>query len=209
MGKSVYSIVLDDDIVAAIDKMAYSLGTNRSGLINRILAEKVNYITPEQRIQHIVDLVLENISDNMTFQPLAGTGLALKSAVKYKYNPTVKYAVSISPKEHILGELKVSLRTQNTALLTELDGFLKKWVGWEKNYLPDKLPATVHYTIETGRFVRQLALPDTIKNDDMAAQAIWDYINVFDNVLKQYFHNGGDIDEKPYLSLIEKCRYLI
>ena len=71
MGKSVYSIVLDDDIVAAIDKMAYSLGTNRSGLINRILAEKVNYITPEQRIQHIVDLVLENISDNMTFQPLA------------------------------------------------------------------------------------------------------------------------------------------
>ncbi len=210
MAKSAYSIILDDDIVAAIDKMAYSLGTNRSGLINRILAEKVSYITPEQRVQHIIQLVLDNISDNMTFQPLpAGTNLLLKSAVKYKYNPTVRYSVTLSPQNHILGELKVSLRTQNTALLTELDNFLKNWVSWEKAYLPDKLPVSVHYVIEAGRFVRQLALPDTIKNDDIAAQAIWDYINVFDSVLKQYFHNGGDIDEKPYLTLIAKCKYLI
>ncbi len=210
MAKSAYSIILDDDIVAAIDKMAYSLGTNRSGLINRILAEKVSYVTPEQRIQHIIELVLDNISDNMTFQPLsAGTNLMLKSAVKYKYNPTVKYSVTLSTGNHILGELKVSLRTQNTALLAELDNFLNKWVGWEKAYLPDKLPVSVHYTIETGRFTRQLALPDTVKNDDMAAQAIWDYINVFDSVMKQYFHNGGDIDEKPYLALIAKCKYPI
>ena len=210
MAKSAYSIILDDDIVAAIDKMAYSLGTNHSGLINRILAEKVSYITPEQRIQHIIQLVLDNINDNVTFRALpAGTGLMLKSAVKYKYNPTVRYSVTLSPKNHILGELKVSLRTQNTALLAELDTFLKKWVGWEKAYLPDKLPASVQYVIETGRFVRQLALPDSITNDDIAAQAIWDYINVFDSVIKQYFHNGGDIDEKSYLALIAKCRYLI
>lgn len=210
MARSAYSIILDDDIVASIDKMAYSLGTNRSGLINRILAEKVSYITPEQRVQHIIQLVLDNINDNMTFHALpAGTGLMLKSAVKYKYNPTVKYAVTLSPHDRILGELKVSLRTQNTALLTELDTFLKKWVGWEKAYLPDKLPVTVHYGIETGRFTRQLAMPDTIKNDDMAAAAIWEYINVFDSVMKQYFHNGGDIDEKPYLTLIAKCGYLI
>ena len=41
MKKSVYSIVLADDVVEAIDEMAYSLGTSRSNLINQILAERV------------------------------------------------------------------------------------------------------------------------------------------------------------------------
>ena len=47
MKKSVYSLVLMDDIVAAIDELAYSLQTSRSNLINQILAEKVALVTPE------------------------------------------------------------------------------------------------------------------------------------------------------------------
>ena len=44
MKKSVYSLVLMDDVVDAIDKLAYSMNTSRSNLINQILAEKVSYI---------------------------------------------------------------------------------------------------------------------------------------------------------------------
>ena len=46
MKKSVYSLVLMDDVVKAIDDMAYKLNTSRSNLINQILAEHVSFKTP-------------------------------------------------------------------------------------------------------------------------------------------------------------------
>lgn len=53
MSKSVYSVVLMDDVVDAVDRLAYEAGTNRSNMINRILAEYVQLATPEQRMQDI------------------------------------------------------------------------------------------------------------------------------------------------------------
>ncbi len=57
MKKSVYSLVLMDDVVNAIDDMAYQMNTSRSNLINQILAEHVSYITPEMRMKDIFDCV--------------------------------------------------------------------------------------------------------------------------------------------------------
>lgn len=53
LSKSVYSVVLMDDVVDAVDRLAYEAGTNRSNMINRILAEYVQLATPEQRMQDI------------------------------------------------------------------------------------------------------------------------------------------------------------
>ena len=39
MSKSVYSLVLTDEIVQAIDSLAYRMNTSRSALIDRILAD--------------------------------------------------------------------------------------------------------------------------------------------------------------------------
>ena len=39
MSKSVYSVVLMDDVVDAVDRLAYEAVTNRSNLITRFLAE--------------------------------------------------------------------------------------------------------------------------------------------------------------------------
>ena len=50
MGKTVYSLVLTDEVIEEIDRLAYTMGTSRSALIDRILAEKVSYTTPEMRI---------------------------------------------------------------------------------------------------------------------------------------------------------------
>ena len=41
MKKSVYSLVLSDDVVAAVDRTAYQQGVSRSAMINQILAEYV------------------------------------------------------------------------------------------------------------------------------------------------------------------------
>ena len=39
MNKSVYSLVLMDDVVEQIDRVAYEMNTSRSNMINQILAE--------------------------------------------------------------------------------------------------------------------------------------------------------------------------
>ena len=39
MKKNVYSVVLSEEVVAAVDRVANAVGTNRSDMINRILSE--------------------------------------------------------------------------------------------------------------------------------------------------------------------------
>ena len=62
LSKSVYSVVLMDDVVDAVDRLAYEAGTNRSNMINRILAEYVQLATPEQRMQDIFSSIMDVVS---------------------------------------------------------------------------------------------------------------------------------------------------
>mgnify|MGYP000260249303 CR=1 FL=1 len=53
MKKTLYSLMLSEDVVAEVDRLAHRMGTNRSNLINQILAEHVDLVTPERRINDI------------------------------------------------------------------------------------------------------------------------------------------------------------
>ena len=46
--KSLYSLMLMDDVVREIDRLALQQNTNRSNFINQILAEYVSLMTPEK-----------------------------------------------------------------------------------------------------------------------------------------------------------------
>ena len=46
--------MLNDEVVQEVDALAHQLGTNRSALINRILAEYVGFTTPERRINDVL-----------------------------------------------------------------------------------------------------------------------------------------------------------
>lgn len=48
MKKSVYSVVLSDEVIAKVDRIAYMNNTNRSNMINQILADYVSLTTPEK-----------------------------------------------------------------------------------------------------------------------------------------------------------------
>ena len=54
MSKSVYSIVLNDEVVDMVDKMARVNGVSRSLMIEKLLATAVGYETPESRINDIL-----------------------------------------------------------------------------------------------------------------------------------------------------------
>ena len=53
MGKTLYSLMLNENVVREIDMLAHKSGTSRSNLVNQILAEYVNYTTPERRISDV------------------------------------------------------------------------------------------------------------------------------------------------------------
>ena len=56
MKKNMYSLMLAEDVIRAIDDLAEEKGTNRSNLVNQILAEYVSLKTPEKRVQNIFDI---------------------------------------------------------------------------------------------------------------------------------------------------------
>ena len=199
MSKSVYSIVLTDDVVEAIDRLAYSMNTSRSNLINQILAERVSYVTPEKRMSDIFETLgklMSDSSDNFQIQQQPSDDmLSIRSALKYKYKPTIRYSLQLYRSfDKTIGELKVSSRTQSAQLISILTDFLKLWVELENTYVVRFFPEGIRYVIEDGRFTRIFRLPHGREgqSNSQIAEAIAEYIRMFDEILKVYFANAED-----------------
>ena len=193
MGKSVYSIVLMDEVVEAVDRLAYEAGTNRSNMINRILAEYAQMATPEQRVRDIFSSIEEAVRRQNALQLMLGasdTMLSMRSALRYKYNPSMRYVVELYPHSaEALGELRASLRTQNAALLLAIGQFYKLWSGLECVYLQG---APRRSETQGGRYARRLLLPQQELDSERAGQAIAGYVALFDACLKTYFEHLND-----------------
>ena len=100
VSKSVYSLVLSDDVVAAVDRAAYGLDTSRSNLINQLLADYVSFITPEKRRKDIFDSLASVLDSFEPFQVQnrgSDSMLCIRSPLRVKYNPTVRYTVEPHP----------------------------------------------------------------------------------------------------------------
>ena len=98
MKKTLYSLMLSEDVVAEVDRLAHRLGTNRSNLINQILAEHVDLVTPERRINDIFTAIEQLMTPSRELVPFVSPNamtMSLKSSLEYKYRPTVKYEVAL------------------------------------------------------------------------------------------------------------------
>ena len=138
MKKNVYSLVLSEDVVHEIDKLAYQRGTNRSNMVNQILAEYASLITPEKRMSHLLAEVRRHFESAAGFQlpEAASAGMMnLRTALRYKYNPTVRYSLELSRDNQSIGTLRVSLRTQNTQLIMAMVNFYGLWDTVETVFL--------------------------------------------------------------------------
>ena len=84
MKKTLYSLMLSDEVVREIDLIAHGRGTNRSSLINQILAEYVSIMTPEKRIEDIFRAVESLMAPNRELVAFAypnQTTMSLKSSL--------------------------------------------------------------------------------------------------------------------------------
>ena len=189
MNKSVYSLVLTDDVVAEIDRIAYENGTSRSNTVNQILAEYVSYDTPEKRIREVFSEVENLLTGSSRFQDMmqpSDSMFSLRSALAYKYNPTVRYSVELNRNlQPAIGELRVSVRSQSSALRLYMLQFFKLWSRIEQN-----LVGHVECAMADDRYIRRLAVAEDRKLDNEAlGQAIAEYIRLFDTALKLFFNN--------------------
>ena len=191
MKKTLYSLMLNEEVVREIDRMAHRMGTNRSALINQILADYTSVVTPERRIENIfheIEQLVAPARDLVPFFAPHTTSMSLKSSLEYKYRPTVKYEVDLSSGDsQTMGTLNIVFRTQSAALIAAMTNFFRLWVQIEDRCLAPLLGNSIACALYDGRFVRPLAMPrgKSLTADDVAG-AISAYVQLFDRLLKGY-----------------------
>ncbi len=188
MKKTLYSLLLDEDVVRAADQLAHRRGCSRSALVNQILAEHLELMTPERRINEILrtmqSLLLPDPDLVPMFSPNA-LSMSLKSALDYKYRPTVKYEVELFRSgEDSIGELTVSYRTQSAELIAALARFFALWKQLEDAYLAPLLGHEIPSAFYDGRFIRSISVPSRECSSKELAETISAYVRLLDRLLK-------------------------
>lgn len=191
MKKTLYSLMLSDDVVRAVDELAHRMGTNRSALVNQILAEYTDMVTPERQVQDIfrqIGQILGTDRDLVPFVSPNAMSMSMKSSLQYRYRPTVKYSVELyRDRGGALGELSVVFRTQSQELLEAMGRFFRLWKEVEDELVAAYHPVPVEYALYPGRFTRTIALPGSrdYSSADVAG-AISEYVRLFDRQMKGY-----------------------
>ena len=199
MKKTLYSLMLNEEVVRQVDELAHRMGTNRSNLINQILADYVNYTTPERRINDVFSAMERLISPSRELVPFFSpnsSSMSMKSSLQYKYRPTVKYEVELYRSgEESIGELTVAYRTQSEGLIEAMTAFFRLWKHMEDTHRASLGAPRVQYALYEGKFLRSIAVPDRDCSAQELAEAISEYVKLFDRLLKGYLGGGMDAHE--------------
>lgn len=189
MKRSMYSLILSDDIVAAVDALAAQKGTSRSNYINQVLAKHVQCITPEQQMQRVFANLTHQMNEAFRIQEQGSNALlSILGSVQYKYRPTIRYRVELlrNMQQEEVGRLKISCRTQNQTLLDAMAQFFRFWVKLEQKYDANSACAQGLYQIESGCMTMTL-LRSGAATDEQLGEIVGNYIRMFHAVLQSYF----------------------
>lgn len=204
MSKSLYSLILSDDIVNMIDAKAKLMNESRSSLINQILAEYVSYETPEHRMRRLFGLIEQQMRDTTEqFRLMLGqndSAFSAMSVLKYKYNPSVRYSVTLFGESDNLGELRVMLRTQNANLIDDFESFVNAWNDVENKAFKGTIDITMP---QPCVMVRRLNVPKNVETADDIAKAVSDYITCADNGIKLFLSAPNEL-ERYYINCYEQ-----
>ena len=187
MKKNLYSLILSERVVYEIDRLAQNLGTNRSHLIDEILADYLQLQTPEKTVYSVFKSMEELMRD---FFPVSydryDNVFSLKRALSYKYRPTLRYEIALFPSgEKTRAELRVTYRTQSRELESKLADFFKVFQAVER----EEVGNTVTYSLEDARWVRACQFDSGHGVNEMANE-LSRFVKVFDTMLEKYISNG-------------------
>ena len=206
MSKSLYSLILDDGVIAGVDALAAEKHVSRSALINEILANHCCYVTPEQQTRNLFR-ELEQLLLGGPFQILPASNsrsIAMKTNLDCKYKPTLRYEFEIKrQREEYDCNLKAAWRTTDSELQRRITEFLQYWIMAEQKYR--RYAADTKYTVESGRITRYFTISGDASIGEIKT-AIVAFLQAFNDAIKQY--TGGDDQgysdvEAKYLEYLE------
>lgn len=196
MKKTIYSLALSDEVVREVDLLAHRRGMNRSSLINEILAEYVQIMTPQRWVSEVFRSVEELLSPSRELVPFFvpnTSSMSMKSSLAYKYRPTVKYEVELRRNgANGEGTLSVIFRTQSAELIQGMTQFFRLWKQFEDRRFARCGQPPRQYELYEGRFVRSIVLTD---DQGDAAQSIVDYVQCFDRFMKLWLAGEASPEE--------------
>lgn len=195
MAKNLYSLLLDDEVVRALDLLAMRRGMSRSALANAALAEFCAVLTPEERINRIfksLDAYMGETADIVPFLVENRPTMTLKSSLEYKYRPTIRYEVELyrtSDQTGDVGELSVIFRTQSAGLVEAITRFFTLWCKLENACLTPLGRGSITYRIDGGKLTRRLR---PVEAGEDFSKALGDYITLLDKLMKGYLMGEAD-----------------
>lgn len=219
MGKSLYSLILSDEIIEAIDTLAYKKRTNRSQLINDILAERVGLLTPEQKVRKIIGYITQamSIRENIHVKTVNEcSSIQFGTFLKYKYNPSIRYSYEFyTSNDHKYAVLKVSSRTKSEELSHHLVNFFSILSAIDQkrfNELHAKEIVTQISDQSNNRFYREFLSGISLEGvkEDRIGRYLSNYLLMLDQALKLYFSHIGEVSMGEITKEIDKiyCHYL-
>ena len=196
MSKSLYSLLLDDEVVASLDRLALARGMSRSALANAVLAEYAEVLTPEERINRVFRKLDELMGGNRDIVPFLTENrptMSLKRSLAYKYRPTIRYEVELyRAPEGDIGEISVIFRTTSAGLMEAVTAFFRLWCRLENTYLAPLGRGEITYELTGGRLRRRIRPKDP--DPETLSRQLADYITMLDDLMKKTIR--GELDEK-------------
>lgn len=217
MGKNLYSLILSEEVVDAIDELAYAKGMNRSQLINAILAEKVNYTTPEQQVSKIIDEIAKRLENHEGLQLTTRNengSIQMGTYLRYKYKPRIKYSFEFfTRQEKRYALLKVNTRTKSPELTDHLSRFFNLLALVDSRRFKEIHSRQVNTYITSdsnNRFTREFLSGISLERigEEHVAQYMSNYIQMLDASLKYYFSHLEDDDHLYEVIDGIYCHYL-
>ena len=208
MSKNLYSLLLDDEVVAAIDRMALVRGMSRSALSNAILAEYAKVLTPEEKINRVFRKLDELMGENQEIVPFLTENrptMSLKSSLAYKYRPTIRYEVELfRAPEGDIGEISVIFRTTSTGLMEAVTAFFRLWCRLENAYLTPLGRGEITYELSGGRLTRRIRPQDP--DPETLSKKLADYITMLDDLMKKTIRGeiGEEELERSYVACLNR-----
>lgn len=218
MKKSVYSLVLMDDVIAEIDRLAYEQNTNRSNLINQILAKSIDLTTPEMKMNDIFS-ELEMLLSESTYQIMdrrSDSLFSFRSVIRYKYRPIIKYQVELfrNPKD-VVARLKLSFRSSSKNFIVSCENFFLLWNKIEEDLLKKISVKFLNGSFENIRYTKEFSNIVEEFSDKKMAESIGAYIKLLDSCIKFYFENIEDMEliekqiENNYKNYLSRDVYIV
>lgn len=209
--------MLLDEVIEAVDQLAYNHNMNRSQLINEILAQHVGLLTPEKRVTHIIDKIIQQLEhqEDMHIKAQTENGtLQMGTFLRYKYKPRIKYSYDfISRKNQGYVLLKVNSRTKSPELNQHLKEFFHILTAIDQRRFGEIHAREVVSCISeesNNRYTREFLSGISLEGigAEYVAEYMSSYIKMLDESLRYYFSHLEDTQDA--IRAIDQiyCKYM-